>query len=60
MKKNKREHLGIELKMPVYSIRRNLTERDLNKFVDAYVELVERFGWFTYGGAELIDMNKKR
>ena len=54
---NKGKHFGIRLNMSVYHPRRNLTQQDIDEFMDAYVELVERFGWYTGGGASLLDMN---
>lgn len=57
-KKEKRKHIGISMDLAIYHPRKNITAKEMDKFADEIIELIEKRGWYSGGGWHLVDINK--
>ena len=44
--------------LAIYHPRKNITSKELDKFADGIIRMVERRGWYCGGGWHLVDINK--
>ncbi|USK70893.1 hypothetical protein [Peribacillus asahii] len=52
----KEKHMGFEVDFFV-SGDKTITEEEMYKFMDDFIELVEKYGWYCGGGVTLQDVN---
>jgi hypothetical protein len=58
MNKKKKEHLGISMNFFIYHPRKSLTSKDVEKFSNKMIKIVEKNGWYMGGGYRLAYVDK--
>ena len=56
--KKKKEHLGISMNLFIYHPRKSITPKEMEKFSDKIVKIVEKSGWYMGGGYSLVYVDK--
>lgn len=53
------KQMGISVDFTVYKHKGTITQPQCDDFMDEFIYLVEKHGWYCGGGAHLVDMNKE-